>query len=607
MKNTYYGSQICLYAHSASGIIINRILYPVFLCLIIPLQLTLGQTSWSLSTVDNSNKVTVRNGSNIITSIPVMLPNDQMMVIKSPLNTEQNNLLLTDWTQLQTVGGVVKAVSFANSTVGYMAAELGVVYKTTDGGLNWTTVMNLGFPYYWYGIHTFTPQKVLIAGFNNTTGDGIMRWTYDGGVTWSADIIVAPAPFNWLMGLDFADSLHGLAVGNILSAGSVFITDNGGTDTTDWTKVVADPTQGWFAGNFTMRTDGKYYITGISFCNSTDYGMSWARRNSIDNVFDGGVTFPDDLHGWTGGGSISPTVEGWVHNTTDGGNTWSGRILSTPYPVRVVYFFDSQIGIAQGGEVNSGVGGIWESTDGGSTWNEAVVTGLEMGSIDWKRVSPDSIDIWSVGYTSSGGFHSVVYKKRIGYSIVPVELKSFSADVRDGSVVLNWQTATEINNKGFGIERLNNTVTGNQNWEQIGFVAGFGTTTEPRSYSFTDEKVTSGSYSYRLKQLDFNGSASYSGEIEVSVTAPEEFTLKQNYPNPFNPSTRIEYSIPSDGFVSLKVYNALGQQVASLMNGMVRAGIHQVTFKASNLPSGVYYYRMETNDKVMTKQMVLLK
>ncbi len=193
-----------------------------------------AQTSGEITTKDGFSKVTIKDGNKTITTLPVMPPD-------APLNAvipggRNENVEQSGWVLQQTVSGVVKAISFVDPNVGYMAAELGVVYKTTNGGADWQNVLNLGFPYYWYGVHTFTPLKVLIAGFNNTTGDGIMRWTYDGGATWSDDIIVAPAPFNWLMGLDFADSLHGLAVGSILSAGSVFITDNGGTDTTDWTQ-----------------------------------------------------------------------------------------------------------------------------------------------------------------------------------------------------------------------------------------------------------------------------------------------------------------------------------------------------------------------------------
>ena len=571
--------------------------------LIFPLQIIWGQTYWSLTTIKNFNRVTVHNDLQTEYSFPVMSPDDQMKTDFSSLNgSVLSNNLLTNWTPIQTVNGVVKAVSFVNPDVGYMSAELGVVYKTTDGGFNWSTVLNLGFPYYWYGIHTFTTQKVLIAGFNNSTGDGIMRWTNDGGTTWTNDIIVAPAPFNWLEGLGFADSLHGLAVGSILSSGKVFITTNGGINASDWTPVVADPTQGWFAGNFTMRPDGKYYITGISFCNSTDFGLSWSRRNSIDNTFDGGVSFPDDLHGWTGGGSISPAVEGWVHRTTDGGVNWSGRILDTPYPIRVVYFFDSQMGIAQGGEVNSGVGGIWESTDGGANWAEATVTNLEMGSLDWQPVGPDSIDIWSVGYTSSGGFHSVVYKKRIGYAVVPVELKNFTASVFVNDVKLSWSTVSETNNHLFEIQK-----NSGYGFETIGDVNGYGTSTQLHSYSFADKGLNDGTYFYRLKQVDYNGTFKYSGEVKVVINTPLMFELGQNYPNPFNPTTKIEYSIPRNGIVTLKVYNTLGQEVASLVNEIEETGNHKVTFNAANLSSGVYYYRLQAGDFNQFKKMILLK
>lgn len=564
------------------------------------LQMVYGQTNLTITTNQNFNRVIVNNNLSSEYSVPVMSPNDRLMTDFS----NRNDNILSDWTLLQTVSGVVKAVSFVNPNVGYMAAELGVVYKTTDGGLNWSMVLNLGFPWYWYGIHAFTPQKVLIAGFNNTTGDGIMRWTYDGGATWSDDIIVAPGPFNWIEGLGFADSLHGLAVGAVLSSGIVFITDNGGTD---WTPVVADSTQGWFAGNFTMRTDGHYYITGISFCTSTDFGYTWLRRHSIDNVFDGGVSFPDDANGWTGGGSISPTIAGWIHHTTDGGITWSSRV-NVPYPVRVIYFFNSAMGIAQGGEVNSSLGGIYESTNGGVTWSEVISTGLEMGSLDWQRVSADSIDVWSVGYTSSGGFHSVVYKKRFGYAAVPVELSSFSANISGSDVILDWTTASETNNKGFDVERkIFSPQPAAGNWEKIGFVGGFGTTTEPKSYSFSDNNLASGNYSYRLKQVDFDGSYKYSNTVEVEVNSVSEFSLSQNYPNPFNPSTQINFSIPKDEYVILKVYNSLGQEIADLFNGIAKAGSHEIIFNGSNLSSGIYYYRIEAGENTSVKKMILMK
>jgi len=398
-----------------------------------------------------------------------------------------------------------------------------------------------------------------------------------------------------------------LAVGGVISAGKVFITINGGANAEDWAPYVADPTQGWFEGNFTMRPDGNYYITGISFCRSTDYGLTWTSSPSVDSVFDGGVSFPDNLHGWTGGGSISPTVEGWVHRTTNGGTTWSGRVLSTPYPIRVVYFFNSLIGIAQGGHGNNAVGGIWESTDGGLTWTEAINTNLEMNSIDWQPVSPDSIDIWCVGFSSDGGWHSVVYKKRTGFSVIPVELSSFTASVAENFVTLNWQTKTKTNNYGFEIERqLVNSLPGS--WDKIGFVPGYGTTTEEKNYSFKDEKISTGKYLYRLKQIDFDGAFNYSNEIEVDVDlSPKEFSLKQNYPNPFNPVTKIKYSIPAKAFVTLNVYNAIGEKIAELVNNEMNAGNYEISFDGTGLSSGIYYYKITAGNFSEVKKMMLVK
>jgi len=138
----------------------------------------------------------------------------------------------------------------------------------------------------------------------------------------------------------------------------------------------------------------------------------------------------------------------------------------------------------------------------------------------------------------------------------PVELVSFSGELNKNRALLNWTTATETNNSGFEILRY----TQNDNeWNTIGFVPGFGTTTEPKSYSFIDENVTTGTYKYRLKQIDFDGSFTYSNEIEVEVDfTPKEFVLYQNYPNPFNPKTVISYQLPVNGNVTLKVYDILG-------------------------------------------------
>ncbi|MCH9028333.1 MAG: T9SS type A sorting domain-containing protein [Bacteroidetes bacterium] len=187
---------------------------------------------------------------------------------------------------------------------------------------------------------------------------------------------------------------------------------------------------------------------------------------------------------------------------------------------------------------------------------------------------------------------------------LPVELTSFTANAnKDGNVILNWSTATEINNQMFEIERRSKE----SQFITIGYVEGYGTTTEPQEYFYLDNTVETGFYVYRLKQIDFGGQFEYSDEIEVEVNGPLTFGLEQNYPNPFNPSTNIKYSVPENGFVNLSVYNLVGEEVSVLVNETVNAGFYEIKFNAANLPSGTYFYRIQAGNNVQVKKMLLLK
>jgi len=191
--------------------------------------------------------------------------------------------------------------------------------------------------------------------------------------------------------------------------------------------------------------------------------------------------------------------------------------------------------------------------------------------------------------------------------VIPVELTSFTAKSDNNSVTLNWTTATELNNSGFQIERSNGS-----DYQSVGFVAGHGTSTSAHSYVFVDQNLETGTYTYRLKQVDLDGTFEYSKAVEVEVLGLREYTLDQNYPNPFNPSTTINFSLAVDSKVSLKVFNVLGQEVASLLNGQMSAGSQKVSFDASSLNSGVYFYRLEANGIdgqkfSSTKKMILTK
>ena len=194
-------------------------------------------------------------------------------------------------------------------------------------------------------------------------------------------------------------------------------------------------------------------------------------------------------------------------------------------------------------------------------------------------------------------------------AILPVELSSFSASVTGKGVVLNWSTASEVNNAGFEVERrVHSPQSSVGNWSRVGYVEGNGTTTDAKTYSFIDNSVTTGSYSYRLKQIDFDGSFNYSNVIEVDVDlTPTGFGLEQNYPNPFNPSTMIGYQLPVSSNVSLKVYDVLGREVATLVNEFKEVGSYEVEFKALNLSSGVYIYKLQADNIIETRKMTLMR
>ena len=212
------------------------------------------------------------------------------------------------------------------------------------------------------------------------------------------------------------------------------------------------------------------------------------------------------------------------------------------------------------------------------------------------------------GCSSSGGnnsgtsFFLTVFWDAVSQG-TPVELASFTANVNEGNVTLNWLTASETNNQGFDIERKSSA----SKFEKIGFISGIGTSTESHSYTFTDKNVETGNYSYRLKQLDYDGTFEYSNEINVDVTVPLEFALDQNYPNPFNPSTTISYSIPVKSRVTLKIFNALGKEIITLVNEEKSEGNYDVKFDASGIPSGIYFYKLNAGEFSSTKKMILLK
>jgi len=191
---------------------------------------------------------------------------------------------------------------------------------------------------------------------------------------------------------------------------------------------------------------------------------------------------------------------------------------------------------------------------------------------------------------------------------LPVELYSFTATVDRNNVTLNWVTVSEINNAGFEIERRMVSQGIPNEWDRVGSVSGSGTTSTPQYYYFK-ERLSTGKYNYRLKQIDLNGNYEYynlSNEVEVGIKVI--YKLSQNYPNPFNPTTKIDYELHDDGIVNIKLYDLSGKEVRTILNEERTAGYYTLDFNAEGLSSGVYIYRFEVDGILKdTKQMILLK
>ena len=321
--------------------------------------------------------------------------------------------------------------------------------------------------------------------------------------------------------------------------------------------------------------------------------------------------------------------------STNGGVSWSSPIKINNDPGTSAYQWFGTMSVAPNGRIDV----IWldtrdnpgtflsalyysNSKDGGVTWsaNERLSSFFNP-HLGWPNQNKmgDYFDMIS-DYTGAhlawagtfNGEQDVYYSHIIDTTVVPVELISFTASVAANDVTLNWSTATEINNYGFEIERRDDKSP----WRMIGFKEGNGTTSEPKSYSYVDDLslIHSSTLYFRLKQIDYDGSFTYSEEIEVAGFTPEEYSLEQNYPNPFNPVTNFGFKIATFGFVSLKVYDILGNEIVTVVNEELSPGEYDIVFDASDLPdgkaglvSGIYYYQLRTESFVETKKMILLR
>jgi hypothetical protein len=470
--------------------------------------------------------------------------------------------------------------------------------RTTDGGDNWTVSTVTGAAgLECSGISAINANTAWIAmnDPSGVTSGGIFKTT-DGGNTWTQQTAFQGSGGHPNI-IHFFDANNGVCVGNPRNGEfEIYTTSNGGNN---WNLVPGANIPNPLAGELGIE-HSNVHSAGNSFWfqtyanrlyRTTNHGYTWTVADSVTggpNQLGFGFAFKDDLNGLAA--DFYPISV--ISITTDGGETWE----PIPYPPGLSTISSLFIVYAKGttgsyiitSQTNLGGNqmqpGTAYTTDDGVTWTQ--ISNIPLG--------PAVFSDFNTGW--AGGINDEIWKW--DSNILPVELISFNSSIIGNDISLNWRTATEINNQGFEIYR---------NGIKISFVQGKGTTNGIHDYYFTDYNLQPGFYNYRLNQLNFDGTQEVVGELTVNLTLPEQFSLEQNYPNPFNPSTTIRYSVPTTEFVTLKVYDVLGNEVATLVNEEKPAGSYEVNFNAAKLSSGMYLYSLQAGSYTQTKKLILMK
>ena len=469
-------------------------------------------------------------------------------------------------------------VSFVNEQVGYIVGTTYTVwpfFKTTDGGESWFTVPN-----YPDSIMGNLSTVNFLDSLNGFLGGAKLAFTTDGGESWDT----ANGITNSITKVFFINRQKGWAA----AGNGIFGTNDGGNY---WIEQVNSGTDAFTSMYFVDSLNG--WATSRYIWETTNSGQNWFENTNVPFTFSTDIYFPNLITGWIARySSVFPSL----YKSTDSGLTWNevqdvlGAIKFHLFPDPTHWFING---------IYFSVPKVYLTNDEGNTWLD-ITTDVSTGFTKFNSVSDN------LGY-AVGNLGLILKYNDTTYT--PVELSSFSANAVGQDVLLKWVTLTETNNKGFEINcEKKSKSDGNSNWKKVGFIGGYGTTTEKHSYSFTDKVKGTGIFYYKLKQIDFNGEYKWSNIIKITVNPPRQYDLSQNYPNPFNPSTSIKYDVPKISRVTLKIYDILGREVITLVNNEVKnPGSYLAVFKASHIASGVYLLRLQADDYVNVKKMILLK
>ncbi|MDP2303735.1 MAG: T9SS type A sorting domain-containing protein [Ignavibacteria bacterium] len=520
----------------------------------------------------------------------------------------------------------------SNPIQGYWIDRI-VIQKSTDYGVTWNNGAGIGYNYpkeqdkEWLAVDMSSPlyrDNVYVAwtefdnyGSSNSLDSSriLFSRSTDLGDIWSVPVRVSDKGGNCV---DEDLTVEG-AVPTIGLNGEVYVswsgplgimfdksTDGGVTFGTD--IFVSDQPGGW-----------DFAIPGINRCN----GLPITVCDTSYSPFRGNIYI-----NWSDQRNGTSNTDIFLKKSTDGGNSWGQLIkvnnddtqrhqffnwMAVDQTTGIIYilFYDRRNTSGSATDVY-----IAKSTDGGETFENFKISATSFTPSQniffgdyaniaahnrkiypiWMRMDNSNLSVWT----------SVIFDSS---SIVPVELTSFSAKSEGNNISLNWTTSSELNNYGFEIERANISNTNQTGfiWKNIGFVKGNGTSNIIRDYKFTDYNLLNGYYLYRLKQIDFSGNSNYSKTVEVDIMNPASYLLEQNYPNPFNPTTTISFQIPSEEFVTVKVYDVLGKEIKTILNEIKKAGVYEIPFNGSELSSGLYVYRITAGNFISEKKMILLR
>lgn len=463
------------------------------------------------------------------------------------------------------------------SSNGIAVGDAGTILTTSDSGANWTSRTS-GVSVTLNAVSMYSTNGIAVGE------SGTVLSTTNSGTSWTVRSIGATLS---LMGVALYSN-NGIIVG---AGGQIYRTTNAGAN---WTTV-----QAYNVSLYTLYAVALYSTNGIAVGSSgtilttSNSGSSWTDKTSVSGTTNwlSGVS----LYSSSG---VACGESGIILKTTDAGASWNSQTSNTTSWLVGISLTD-----ANNGTIARDAGGILRTINGGSTWTTQ--TNGTLYALNGISFSGSDVGV-AVGYDG------VIIRTTNGS--LPVELISFNANVGANSVLLNWETATEVNNYGFEIHRL-----ALNNWEKIGFVNGNGNSNSLKKYFYNDFSMPSGKVQYRLKQIDFDGQFDYSDVITVDVSHPSNFVLHQNYPNPFNPITTMKFTIPfvetqhaASQLVTLKVYNVLGKEIATLVNEAKSPGNYEIIFNvetlhATSLSSGVYFYTIKAGNFLETKKMALMK